>query len=106
MPKKKKGGKKKSKKVKLIGNETPDQVCIFSFQLIVDASFSIQQLTQTHGKNASMLHFSLQVMSRLLRSYEKNCAQYQALPDPSLKKALQDGKEKAALLAKVIVQII
>ena len=50
MPKKKKGGKKKSKKVKLIGNETPDQVCIFSFQLIVDASFLIQQLTHTHGK--------------------------------------------------------
>ena len=176
MPKKKKGAKKKkSKKGKLPGNESPDQVILLGSRMLfnVDLDFLSIVICQVRIKDlckgapseilptsrcrvavtaktwASKLgvvgggpappprpsldphlyvrpcypsthklisinytcnvlfliyHYvsvMLQVMHRLLRSYEKNCLQCESLIDHSLKKALQNGKEKAALLTKV-----
>ena len=63
----KKGSKKKAKKPKMIGNETPAQI-----------------------------------VKRLLRTYDRNCAESNTLLCPSLKRTMKDFIENENLLCKVI----
>ena len=60
-----------------------------------------KQLCLIRSPEELFKHFNDQVVYRLLRAYERNCIQCQSMVDAALKKALEDGQEKAALLTKV-----